>query len=305
VPSTGIPEVPDVTDVRADPAVPLGPADPADPAVPLGPTPANSWRVGPGAADLRRPARRARSLTLPAQPRRLTLDLARTAIVVVDMQNDFCHPDGWLAGIGVDVAAARAPIPVLAQLLPALRTAGVGVVWVNWGNRPDRANLPPGVLHVYNGDGAGIGIGDPLPNGSPVLTEGGWAAAPVDELTIEPGDVRVSKYRMSGFWDTPLDSVLRNLRVDTLLFAGVNADQCVLATLIDAACAGYDVVMVEDAVATTSPEFCMQATVYNVRQCFGFTVTAADLADALRADAHKTDAHKTGTIRADALGADG
>ncbi|OHV36078.1 MULTISPECIES: cysteine hydrolase family protein [Pseudofrankia] len=254
-----------------------------EPAVPLGPSAVNSWRVGPGAVDLRRPAQPERALTVPALPQRLTLDLARTAVVVIDMQNDFCHPDGWLAGIGVDVTPARAPIPVLAELLPALRATGVPVVWLNWGNRPDRANLPPGVLHVYNGDGAGTGIGDPLPNGSPVLTEGAWAAAVVDELQIEPGDVEVSKYRMSGFWDTPLDTVLRNLRVDTLLFAGVNADQCVLATLTDAACVGYDVVMVEDAVATTSPEFCMEATVYNVRQCFGFTVTAADLADALKA----------------------
>jgi nicotinamidase-related amidase len=255
----------------------------AAPAVALGPTAANSWRVGPGAVDLRRPARPARPVTVEALPQRLTLDLAGTAVIVVDMQNDFCHPDGWLAGIGVDIAGARGPIPVLAELVPELRAAGVPVVWLNWGNRPDRANLPPGVLHVYNGDGTGTGIGDALPGGARVLTEGSWAAAVVDELTVEPGDVRVSKYRMSGFWDTPLDSVLRNLRVDTLLFAGVNADQCVLATLTDAACAGYDVVMVEDAVGTTSPEFCTQATVYNVRQCFGFTTTSADLTAALRA----------------------
>ena len=127
-------------------------------------------------------------------------------------------------------------------------------------------------------DGRGTGIGDPLPGGvGDVLTEGSWPAAVVDELTIEPADVRVSKYRMSGFWDTPLDTVLRNLRVDTLLFAGVNADQCVLADAHRRGFAGYDVVLLEDAVATTSPEFCMQATVYNVRQCFGFTVASGAL----------------------------
>jgi nicotinamidase-related amidase len=252
-------------------------------AVPLGPTVVNSWRVGPSAVDLRRPPRPERAVTVQALPQRLTLDLARTAIVVVDMQNDFCHPDGWLAGIGVDITGARAPIPVLAELLPTLRAADVPVVWLNWGNRPDRLNLPPGVLHVYNGDGASTGIGDPLPNGSRVLTEGSWAAAVVDELVIEPGEARVSKYRMSGFWDTPLETVLRNLRVDTLLFAGVNSDQCVLATLIDAACVGYDVVMVEDACGTTSPDYCVQATLYNVRQCFGFTTMSADLLDALKA----------------------
>jgi ureidoacrylate peracid hydrolase len=99
----------------------------------------------------------------------------------------------------------------------------------------------------------------------------------VDGLTVDPADLHVAKYRMSGFWDTPLDSVLKNLRVDTLLFAGVNVDQCVLATLVDAACLGYDVVLVEDLCGTTSPAFCTDATVYNVRQCFGFTTTAAEL----------------------------
>jgi nicotinamidase-related amidase len=250
--------------------------------VPIGPNAVNTWQASSDHVDLRRPAADPRVVTVPAMPQALTLDLARAAIVVVDMQNDFCAPGGWLDGIGVDTTPTRAPIPVLADLLPALRVAGTAVVWLNWGNRPDRANLPPGVLHVYNPDGRGTGIGDPLPSGvGNVLEEGGWPAAVVGELAIEPTDVRVSKYRMSGFWDTPLDTILRNLRVDTLLFAGVNADQCVLATLIDAACVGYDVVMLEDAVATSSPEFCMLATVYNVRQCFGFTALGTDLLAAL------------------------
>jgi nicotinamidase-related amidase len=250
---------------------------------PLGPTSANSWQVRPGAVDLRRPERPPVPIELPALPERLTLDLARTALVVVDMQNDFCHPDGWLASIGVDITPARAPIAVLADLTAALRAHQVPIIWLNWGNRPDRANLPPNVLHVYDPAAEGSGIGSPLPtNGAPVLQAGSWAAAVVDELTPAEADIRVDKYRMSGFFDTPLDSVLRGLRVDTVLFGGVNADQCVLATLTDAACLGYDVVMIEDAVATTSPEFCMAATVYNVRQCFGFTAAATDLLIAMR-----------------------
>jgi nicotinamidase-related amidase len=167
--------------------------------------------------------------------------------------------------------------------LPPLRAAGAGVVWLNWGNRPDRANLPPGVRHVYDPDGESTGIGDALPNGSAVLTEGSWSARLVDGLVPAPEDVVVSKYRMSGFPDTPLDSVLRRMRVDTLLFAGVNTDQCVLATLTDAAGLGYDVVLVEDLCATTSPQFCTDATLYNVRQVFGFTTTSAQLRAALAA----------------------
>lgn len=217
-------------------------------------------------------------MTVEARHQPVTLDLARTAIVVVDMQNDFCHPDGWLASIGVDVTPARGPIEPLRRLLPWLRERGTAVVWLNWGNRPDRANVPPGVLHVYNPDGAGNGLGDPVrEGGSPTLEKGSWSAAIVDELKPEADDTPVDKYRMSGFWDTPLDSVLRNLGVTTLLFAGVNVDQCVLATLTDAACAGYDVILVEDCSATTSPRYCFDATVYNVAQCFGFVTTAPEL----------------------------
>ena len=241
----------------------------------------NRWRVAAGGVDLVRAAVPARPVAVDAAPAPLTLDLARTAVVVVDMQNDFCHPDGWLAAIGVDVTPARAPIAPLAASLPVLRAAGVPVVWLDWGTRPDRANLPPGVLHVYDPDGAGAGIGSTAPTGSPVLERGSRGAAVVDELAPDAGDVRVDKHRMSGFWDTELDSVLRNLAVTTLLFAGVNADQCVLATLIDAACIGYDVVLLEDCAATTSPAYCWDATVYNVRQCFGFTARAADLVAAI------------------------
>lgn len=242
----------------------------------------NSWTVSADAVDLTRAVPAPRRVTVDARPQRLTIDLARTALVVVDMQNDFCHPDGWLASIGVDVTPARAPIEPLQALLPPLRAAGAPVVWLNWGNRPDAANLPPGVLHVYDPDGRSNGIGKPVrPGGAPTLQAGSWSAAIVDELTPVPGDICVDKYRMSGFFDSPLDSVLRNLAVTTLLFAGVNADQCVLATLIDAACLGYDVVLLEDCSATTSPQFCFDATTYNVAQCFGFVTSSTALTGGL------------------------
>ena len=113
----------------------------------------NSWGLSADAVDLRRPALQERPLQLAALPQRLTLDLSRTAVVVVDMQNDFLHPRGWLASIGVDVAPARAAIAPLRALLPPLRAARVPVVWLNWGSRPDRMNLSPSLLHVYNGSG--------------------------------------------------------------------------------------------------------------------------------------------------------
>ncbi len=250
----------------------------------LGPSPANAWNVSAEHADLVRPQRERRPVTMAAAPKPITVDLNRTGMVVVDMQNDFCHPDGWLASIGVDIAPARSPIRPLAALLPRLRAAGVPVIWVNWGTRPDRLNLSPALLHVYDPTGAGIGLGDTLARtGAAVLQAGSWSAGIVDELTPPPGDIHVAKHRMSGFWDTPLDSILRNLRVETLMFGGVNLDQCVLHTLADANFLGYDTILLEDCAATTNPDFCREATLLNIRQIFGFTVTSPALLEGLAA----------------------
>lgn len=212
-----------------------------------------------------------RPLVLPTSPQTVTLDLARTAILIIDMQNDFCAGGGWVDHLGVDYTPDRAPIAPLQRLLPRLRRAGVHVVWVNWGNRPDLANMPPNQIHLYKPRGAGIGLGDPLPgSGAPVLQKDSWAAGIVEELRPDPDDLRVDKYRISGFWDTPLDSILRNLQIRTILFAGVNTDQCVLCTLQDANFLGYGCVMLSDCCATTSPGYCTEATIFNVKKCFGF-----------------------------------
>jgi nicotinamidase-related amidase len=245
--------------------------------------PPTAWAVNADIADITRPPLDPHPITLKTETKTLRLDLAKTAMLVIDMQNDFCHPDGWLAHIGVDVMPARTPIAPLQALLPVLRTWGVPILWVNWGNRPDLLNISAGLRHVYNPTGEGVGLGSPLPkNGAPVLTVGSWAAAVVDELEQKPEDIRVDKYRMSGFWDTPLDSILRNLGRTTLLLSGVNADQCVMATLQDANFLGYDCILVKDCTATTSPDYCWQATLYNVKQCFGFVTESHAIFDAVK-----------------------
>ena len=249
---------------------------------PLGAFAGTAWRVDAERADLVRAPAPPRPVTLRAQPKSVTIDLARCAMLVIDMQNDFCHPDGWLAGIGVDVSAAAAVVAPLARLLPWLRRAGVPILWVNWGTRPDRANISPALRHVYDPAGEGCGLGDALPRtGHRVLAAGSWSARLVGGLADEPHDIRVDKHRMSGFWDTPLDSILRNMGATTLLFGGVNLDQCVLHTLADANFLGYDTLLVEDCAATTNPGFCRDATLLNIRQIFGFTLLSDSLTEGL------------------------
>jgi nicotinamidase-related amidase len=231
----------------------------------------NAWTVNQEMADITRPPLNPQPVILATATKTLRIDIAKSALLIIDMQNDFCHPDGWLSHIGVDVTPARQPIAPLQSLLPLLREVNIPIVWINWANRPDLLNISAATSHVYNPTGEGIGLGDALPkNGAKVLVKDSWAAAVVDELVQLPQDISVDKYRMSGFWDTPLDSILKNLGRTTLFFAGVNADQCVMTTLQDANFLGYDCILLEDCTATTSPEYCWQATLYNVKQCFGF-----------------------------------
>jgi nicotinamidase-related amidase len=251
---------------------------------PLGaPRAGHKWRASTRHVDMATTPARPRPLKVAAAPQDVTIDLKRTAIIVVDMQNDFCAEGGWVDHLGADYTPDRLPIAPLQKLLPALRKAQVPVIWLNWGNRPDLANMPPNQIHLYKNSGTGIGLGDPLPgSGASVLQKDSWAAAVVDELAPDPMDIKVDKYRISGFWDTPLDSILRNLDIRTVLFAGVNTDQCVLHSLTDANFLGYGCVLVEDCCGTTSPDFCRESTVWNVKKCFGFVTDSKKILKALK-----------------------
>jgi len=244
------------------------------------------WHASPAEIDMAMAPPPPRPLRLATEPQAVTIDLERTAMIVIDMQNDFCSKGGWVDEVGGDYSPDRAPIAPLQSLLPALRRAGVPIIWLNWGNRPDRMNMPPNQLHLFKPTGAGFGIGDPLPgSGAHVLEKGSWAAAVVDELEQRPEDIAVDKHRISGFWDTPLDSILRNLGTKTAMFAGVNTDQCVMHSLTDANFLGYGCILVEDCCATSSPDFCTQATIWNVKRCFGFVTDSRTIVAALGAAA--------------------
>lgn len=244
----------------------------------LGPTPQNTWDVTPAEVSLIRPVLLPRPASFLAKPQNLVLDVARTGLVVVDMQNDFCSKGGWFAEKGADVSVPHRIVPALQKLLIAFRAAGAPVFWLNWGNRPDSADLPPSLLHAGKPHGTGPGYGDVLPSGKdPVLVRGSHGAAVIDTLKAEPSDIFVHKTRFDGFIDNEFDSILRNRNITTLAFAGINTDRCVFATLIHASFLGYDCILVQDACATSSPVQCTEAVTFLVHLLYGFTATTGDL----------------------------
>lgn len=248
----------------------------------FGPAAHNAWSLTGDGISLVRQARSTIAVQVDALPQRIEIDLARSALVIIDMQNDFCHPEGWFGQKGISVKPMRKPIAVIAGLLPAWRAAGGGVVWLNWGVRPDRLNLSPTIQFKGKRSAHGVGYAErsPLDRGLSVVP-GEWGAQVVDELAAAPTDIMVFKHRLSGFWDNELDSILRQQGITTLLFAGVNTDRCVFSTLQDAGFLGYDCVLLSDACSTPSPAYVTKAIHFIVQQLHGFVATAAALAPAL------------------------
>ncbi|MGW3783998.1 cysteine hydrolase family protein [Micromonospora chokoriensis] len=238
------------------------------------------WRLHADHVDVAAgaPGRRAR---IEAELLPVVVDLDSTALVLLDMQNDFCSPGGWTDRSGLDHTACREAIPGAVRAVRAARQLGVPVIWVYWYNRSDLRNLGAPTLWSFKHRLDQAGIGEQLDHG-PVLTEGSWGATLVDELRelMRPEDVQVPKYRMNGFHATHLDQVLRAQGIRTLLFGGVNTDQCVSTTVEDAYFRDYATVLLTDATATSSPAYCKDAVVFNSQQCWGFTTDTARFAAA-------------------------
>lgn len=244
------------------------------------------WIVEHDHVDMTRQPRQVRPIHLNAEPQSVTIDANKTALLIVDMQNDFCTEGGWLHSRGIDITPNRKPIAPLKAAIAACRDANVPVVWVNWGVRKDLLNIAPSLRHAHNPHANETDLGQPVPGTrSEVIAKGSWGAEVVDEINPGAADVQITKHRFSAFWDCETDAVLRNLGVKTLLVCGVNMDQCVMTTLEDASFLGYDTIMLEDCTATTSPAFCVEATLYNVKLLYGFVADSRNLVDELGREA--------------------
>lgn len=226
---------------------------------------------------LLRPHRQPRSITIDAKPKPVEIDLARTALMIIDMQNDFLDDNGWFASTReADVGSLLSIIRQINAMSAALSLAGVPVIHVNWAVRPDGANLPANVLDKGSNCGTHPGYGDCIDSGR-VLVAGEWGAQSVPAIDKRPNDIDVAKHRLTGFRDNELDQILRRLGVTTLLFTGINLDRCVFATLADGCFNGFDAVLVEDATATVSPPHVTDAILFLIRTLYGFTAKSCDI----------------------------
>jgi ureidoacrylate peracid hydrolase len=216
------------------------------------------------------------TVVLPARPEPITIDPASTAIIVVDMQNAYASPRGYVDLAGFDISGAAGVIGRIGQVLDTARGAGMAVVFLQNGWDADYVEAGgPGSPNWHKSNALKTMRARPELAGQ-LLARGGWDYELVDALAPKPGDIRVHKTRYSAFFNTQLDSVLRARGVRTLVFVGIASNVCVESTLRDAFHLEYFGVMLEDATHHLGPDFIQQATVYNVEKFFGWVSTVAD-----------------------------
>jgi nicotinamidase-related amidase len=196
-------------------------------------------------------------------------DPSHAALVVIDVQNDFCHPEGAVARLGSDVTAVEAMVPRLVRLIDAARAASVPVVFVRTTHDPSDDSVA--WLSRYAADP------DDAPEGVICRTDS-WGAEFYGVAPL-PGEIVLTKHRYSAFVGTSLDLTLRTLGVRSLLFTGVATEVCVESSLRDGLSAEYLVALVADGAATYSSE-AQDASVGAVARSFGVVTSSAELAAA-------------------------
>lgn len=203
----------------------------------------------PAVAAGQRAAGQARIVTLDAKPGTIAIDTAKTAILVIDMQNDFGAKGGLMERAAIDISMIQRAVGPTVKTVAAGRNAGLNIVYLKMAFKPDLSDMgadgsPNRVRHLAFGVGRTVSAPDGTP--SRILIRDTWNTDILPELTPQPGDTVLYKHRYSGFFQTDLDAILKQLGVKYLIVTGCTTSVCVESTMRDAMFRDYACVLLGD-----------------------------------------------------------
>ena len=181
----------------------------------------------------------------------MSIDIATTALLAIDMQRDFLDPQGYAARAGLDISRLRGAIPGVARLLAAARAAGLLIIHTREANAPDLSDVPPAFLAATTRSGARVGSPGPLGR---FLIRGEPGSAIIDELAPLASEVAIDKPGFSAFEATALGAMLGARGIRRLILCGITTEVCVSSTLRTAIDRGFDCITVSDACASAFPD---------------------------------------------------
>ena len=231
-----------------------------------------------------------RLVTIEAKPGPIGIDLARAAIVVVDMQNDFGAKGGMFDRAGIDISMIQRAVEPTAKVLAAGRAAGVKIIYLKMGFKPDLSDLgsddsPNRVRHMM----LSVGKSVPGPNGkeSRVLVRDTWNTDILPELAPKAEETVLYKHRFSGFYETELDATLKKMGIKYLIVTGCTTSTCVESTIRDAMFRDYSCVLLADCtgepIGNDLSRSNHDASLLTVQTLFGWVSGSPDFIRALEA----------------------
>lgn len=201
-----------------------------------------------------------------------------SAVVVIDMQADFCAAGGWVASLTSSLSIMREPIEPISRVIAAARQFGMTIIYTREGHRPDGSDLSDVKRFRSRLAYGGAGVGDPVQLGR-VLTRGEPGHAIIPELAPFPGDPIIDKVGSGCFYATEMEHILRSRGIKNLIFVGVTTECCVHTSMREAADRGFDNLLLEDCTAAYTRELkdIAVSIIRDPSTLFGTVSTSAEL----------------------------
>jgi ureidoacrylate peracid hydrolase len=222
-------------------------------------------------------------IIIKAKPEDIRLDINRTALIVVDMQNSFCKKGGMMDFFGkLNESMLKRVIATDKKVIDACRQIRIKVIYLRMTYERDLTDAGGPESPNYWKQGGLVAMRQNPELKGKFLVSGTWDGEIIDELKPQPQDTVVNKTRYSGFVKTELDAVLKKFNIKYTVFIGLFTNVCVESTLRDAFFHEYFPLLVSDGCGNTGPDYIQDATVYNVSSVFGWVTSADDLIQALK-----------------------